>query len=223
MPEEQHIGLVAQEQATWQLGDVVGTFHQHAATAAGGVVHAVAGLRVDEFHDQLHDGLGRVELPTLLTGIVSELLDEVLVGVTQHVRLVQVGIAQLVLVEVTQQALQGGVRQHALVTVLGGGEYVLQFGVVRFDGGECLVQRLSDALGPGNQVRPPGRAGEVPPLVFDLFLGLCRAQALGLHQLGNTLLEHIVEALEEQQAEDVVLEVRRVDRAAQDVGRLPEP
>ena len=190
---------------------------------AAGVVHTVAGLRVDEFHHELHHRFGRIELSALLTGIVGKLLDEVLVGVTQHVRLVEVGIAQLVLVEVAQQPLQGGVGQHALVTVLGGGQYVLQFGVVRFDGGECLVQRLADVLGPGNQLRPPGRAGEVPPLVFDLFLSLCRAQALGLHQLGNTLHEHIVEALEEQQAEDVVFEVRRVDRAAQDVGLLPEP
>ena len=39
----------------------------------------------------------------------------------------------------------------------------------------------------------------------------------------DALLEHVVEALEEQQAEDVVLEVRRVDGAAQDVGGLPEP
>ena len=58
-------------------------------------------LRVDEFDNQLHHSLGRIKLSALLTGVVGKLLDEVLVGVTQHISLVQVGVTEFVLVEVT--------------------------------------------------------------------------------------------------------------------------
>ncbi|MNG37067.1 hypothetical protein D3C84_1242990 [compost metagenome] len=66
-------------------------------------------LRVNQLNHQLHHGLWRVELAAFFTGVVGKLLDQILVGIAQHVGLVQVGIAQLVLVEVAQQPLQCGI------------------------------------------------------------------------------------------------------------------
>ena len=118
-----------------------------------------------------------------------------LVGITEHVGLIQVGIAKLVLVEVAQQPLQGAIRQHALVTVLSGSKHVLQFGVVGFDGGEGFIQRLANIFGTGNQIKPAGTQREATPLIFNLFLRSRIAKPIGLDQLSNTLIEYIVEAL----------------------------
>lgn len=122
-----------------------------------------------------------------------------------------------------QQALQGGVGQHALVAVLGGGEHVLQFGVVRLDGGEGLVQCLANVLGACNQVGPASAQRELAPLVLHFVERIRFAETFFLHQVTDAFFEHVIETLEEQQAEDVVLEVGGVDGAAQDVGGLPEP
>jgi hypothetical protein len=124
---------------------------------------------------------------------------------------------------VAQQALQRGVGQHALVAVLRGGQHMLQLGVVGLDVREGLVQRFADVLGACDQAGPAGIGREDAPLGLHLHGGFLLAELFVLLQLTDALLEHVVEALEEQQAEDVVLEVRRVDGAAQDVGGLPEP
>ena len=87
-------------------------------------------------------------------------------------------MSQLVLVEVAQQALQGGVGQHALVAVLGGGQHVLQLGVVRFDGGECLVQCLTDVFGAGNETWPTCTGRENSPLVLYFGQGVQFAQSV---------------------------------------------
>ena len=202
---------------------MVGAFDQHAAAAAGWVVHAVAGLGVDQLHHQLHHGFGGVELAALFAGIVGKLLDEVFVGITQHVGFVEVGIAQAVLVEVAQQALQGRITEDAFVAVLGGGEHVLQLGVVGFDGGEGFVQRLANGLGAGDQAGPAGIRRERAPFVLHLVFSLRFGQVFVFFGGKNAFVKHVVEALQKEQAEDVVFEIGRVDGAAQNVGGLPEP
>src|SRR5437773_1958950 len=57
---------------------------EHAAGAASRVVNALAGLRVEQVHHHPNDAPGRVELARLLPlGDVSELADQVLVGVAE--------------------------------------------------------------------------------------------------------------------------------------------
>lgn len=202
---------------------MVGAFHQHTATATGGVIHAVARLRVNQLNHQLHHGLWRIELAAFLTGVVGKLLDQILVGIAQHVSLIQVVIAQLVLVKMTQQALQGRIRQHSFVTVLRSGQYVLQFRVIGLDSRERLVQGFTNILSARYQIEPARTDRELAPFVLYLLLGIAIAQAFVLHQLGYTLIEHVVVTLKEEQAEDVVLEVRGVDGTAQNVRRFPEP
>lgn len=154
---------------------MVCTLYQHAATAAGGIVYAMARPWVDQLNNQLHHRFGRIELATLFTSVVGKLLDQILVSIAQHVGLVQVIIAQLVLVKVTQQPLQGGISQHALVTVLCSSQYVLQLSIISLDGRECLIQGLTDIFGARDEIEPPGTYGEFSPFVLDLILSIAIA------------------------------------------------
>ena len=67
---------------------------QHAAGAAGGVVDALAWLRLEHLGHQVDDGAVGVELGGGVAGVVGEFLDEILVALAQLV-LGQVGDASV--------------------------------------------------------------------------------------------------------------------------------
>ena len=69
------------------LAQEVGRVDQHAAGAAGRVVDRVAGLRLEDADEHVHDFRRREELARLRPGVVGELLDEVFVGPAEDVRL----------------------------------------------------------------------------------------------------------------------------------------
>ena len=96
------------------LADVVAGLDQHAAGPAGRVVHAHAGLRIDDFHQgAYHFGRG-VELARLLAGGIGEELDQVFVGRAEQVRELEVLVAQRDLLEVLDEIGQGIVVERAL-------------------------------------------------------------------------------------------------------------
>jgi hypothetical protein len=76
LPVQQPIGLTHQG-TVGQLRDVVRALDQHAAAAAGRVVHAVTRVRVNQFDHQLHHGFGRMELTALFASIIGELFNQV--------------------------------------------------------------------------------------------------------------------------------------------------
>ena len=67
------------------LGDVLGGVDEHARGAGRRVADAHPLSRLQQLDDEAHDGAGRVELAALLTGVVGELADEVLVGFAEDV------------------------------------------------------------------------------------------------------------------------------------------
>ena len=98
LAEEREIARVAAA-----LADVVARLDEHAARAAGGVVDAHAGLRLDDL-DQRADDVGRrVELAGLLAGGVGEVLDQVFVGRAEQIGELEVLVAQRDLLEVLDE------------------------------------------------------------------------------------------------------------------------
>jgi hypothetical protein len=58
---------------------------QHAAGAAGGIIDALAGLRLEHLGHQVDNGAVRVELGSRVAGVVGEFFDEILVALAQLV------------------------------------------------------------------------------------------------------------------------------------------
>jgi hypothetical protein len=174
--------------------------------------------------DQLDHLLRRVKLAALLAGVVGELLDQVFVGAPQQVGLGQVRVAQVHAREMLNQARQdvvavAVVAQLALVVVVDTREHAFQgLGVGVFQGRARLVQGLADVGRRLLQLGPAGLLRHEEIVLVGIFrVGV----AVALEGLAF-LLEAIRQALEEQQAQDVVLVVAGIDAAAKDVGRGPQ-
>jgi hypothetical protein len=87
------------------LFDMVQRFEKHAAGPAGRVINGFSGLgRKDSNHQRDH-GTRSVEFTSLLVGQVGKFLDQVLIGLTENVRLA-VLIAQVERREVFDQVLE---------------------------------------------------------------------------------------------------------------------
>lgn len=78
----------------------------------------------------------------------------------------------------------------------------------------------ADVRGVAADVLPEMALGDVEAVLFRV--GRQRGVAIPREPVLILLLPHVREALEEQQAENVVLVVPRIDRPAQDVRRPPE-
>lgn len=72
---------------TPRLLHVVDGLQQHAAGATCRVVDGLAFAGIEDVYHQPHDGARGVELTRLLVRGIGELLDEVFVGLAEHVRL----------------------------------------------------------------------------------------------------------------------------------------
>ena len=206
--------------------DVVGALDQHAAGAGGRIADAHPLGRRQQLDDQLDDHPRRVELAALLAGIVGELLDQVLVGAAEQVRLCHAVVAERDLGEVLDQARKHGVAvpgvaELPFVVVVDAGEDSFEPGVLFLKRRARLVQRLSDVRGRLLDCIPPRPAGHIE-LVF---VRVVPRDLLG-HPVGDEpfrlLLEPVRQPLQEEQTEDVGLVVTAVDRPAQDVGRGPK-
>ena len=115
---------------------VLGGVDQHPAGPGRGVADAHPLLRLQQLYDEAHHLAGRVELAALLAGVVGELVDQVLVGVAQHVAgvylaVAQVGVAEVqageVVEELADKALPvGRAAQLLLVVPVDPGEHPVQ-------------------------------------------------------------------------------------------------
>ena len=108
------------------------------------------------------------------------------------------------------------------------GQDAFQAGVVAFDGDHGIVHGLADGglLGVGLEVGPAGFAGhpeDVLGAVLVLVLGVgTGVVTLASHELGAVILERVGDVLQEDEAKDNVLVLRRVHVVAELVRREPE-
>jgi len=137
-----------------------------------------------------------------------------------------------VLREVRDELFQRRVREPVLVVEVDGSEDAVGDGVVlvlnRFEG---LVQSGPDVAALCSDVVPPSALGNPELLVEvavasnlfeEVFIRLLVVAGELLGDFPRLLLEPVVDSLQEEQTEDVVLVVRRVDTTTENIGRLPE-
>ena len=67
------------------LTDVVERLEEHAASATRRVVDGLACLGVEHLHHESHHGTRRIELASFLVCEVGELLDQILVSITEQI------------------------------------------------------------------------------------------------------------------------------------------
>jgi hypothetical protein len=216
------------------LLDVLLGEDEHTARAAAGVVHALVLLRLDQAHHHADHGTRGVELAALLAGGVGEVADQVLVGGTEKVGELEVVVAQAVGAEVDDQLAQLLVRQLGRADLAGKVDVLqdaVEARVVLLQAGQGLVQVVPDVVvGLVEQVAPARLLGDVEGLAVPVLvvgdlagigLGFPPFDLLGDHLL-EALLEHIRATLQEQHPEDVLLELRGIHLAPQDVGGAEE-
>ena len=175
---------------------------------------------------------GGVELAALLAGVVSELVDQVLIRIAQHVARavavrLEIRVAEIQVIEMVEQAAYdpiavGGTAQLGLVVPVGAGEHAVDaagVGVLDLMAGD--VERLAQVHGRLDDPAPVGgvRLGKL------VLVGIVHRDRLG-HAGGDCdlhlLIEPVGQPFQERHREDVVLVIGRVDLAAQDVGGLPK-
>lgn len=121
-----------------------------------GVVDALAWLRVEHLHHQVHQGAVGVELLRRMAAVVGELLDQKLVAVAELI-LRHMEQRQGFAGEVLQQVLQRGIGQTFLVGPGGIAEDAVEFaGVGGFDRAHRGLQRPAHILGHCAHVGPMG-------------------------------------------------------------------
>jgi hypothetical protein len=194
------------------LAQVVGGVDEQAAGAAGRVVDRLAGDRLEDADEDVHHLRRREELAGLGAGVVGELLDEVLVGAAEDVRL-HVGVGQRDAVEVLDESADDLVGDELALAVGGrlvpfDGEDAGQLLVGGRDAARRLGQLLADVLGHLQNVGPVAAVGdgEAVDVLAGAEGGLLPvgegASGLAL-QLGDLLLDLVVplvgQALEEHE------------------------
>ena len=211
---------------------VLGCVDEHSAGAGCGVADAHALARLQQLDDEAHHRPGRVELAALLPGVVGELVDQVLVGVAQHVAaagcvLLEVVVAQVQVAEVGEQAADDALpvcraAQFGLVVPVRARQHAVQSGSIGvLNGVTCDIKRLPQVhRGPDDGGPASGLRHEELVLVPVPERQLAR-DALR-HGVLDLLVKAVGEPLEEEDGEDVVLVVGRVDLPAQDVRGLPQ-
>lgn len=201
-----------------QVGDAG---EQHAAGAAGGVIDGLAGLHVEHLGHEVNDGAVRVELGGGVAGVVGELLDEILVALAQLV-LRQIGDGEFERGEVLDEVAQHGIGQAVLVRPLRIAKDAEELvGVGGLDGPHGLLQAPAHI---------PADLPNLPPMRIQRHLEavVLREQRkvlipARLPQRGDSLLlEDIAEPLVEQQREDELLVVARINRPPKEHRGTPE-
>ena len=194
---------------------------EHAAGAAAGVVD-LAFVGLDHFGDEIDDALRGVELAPELALGGGELAEEVFIDPAD-------GVLLLVLdgVDVVDGIDEGGeladIEPEAGEVVVGQG--ALERGIAFLDVGEGGVDFYRDValLGMLLDVGPAPGFRQVEDILHGVELHHVEVVLLALgHELGPSLLELVGDELEEDQREDDVLVLRRLDGAAKLVGGVPE-
>ena len=202
--------------------NVVERFEKHAPSAACRVVDRFTGLRIEDIHHEANDRPGRIELARLLVGEISELLDEVLVGVAEHV-VRNRGVPKVHLTEVVDQVDKKRIGQPILVTPLDVAEYAIERVRIRFlDLAHSSLDGLPGVGTAGPEVRPVALGWNLEAVL--LWQGRVLLVAVGLcKRCLAFLVEDVADPLQEQQRKDVCLEIGGIHGAAQDVCGIPQP
>ena len=216
--------LLAEDQAEAELGvpRVVDRLDQHAAGAAGGVVDALAGLRVEDADEEADHRAGRVELACLGLGLVGELLEQDFVGVAHQVGGV-VAVSEPAAGEVLDEIAEAFVADDGLVREVrrreGAQHAVERIGVRLFNQAEGLDDRGAEVFAALPDLLPVAALGNHEEVlfgqagVFDVAAGL-------LERGGVFLVPDVAEPLVVEQGREVVLEALVTDGAAQIIARL---
>ncbi|OQB02246.1 MAG: hypothetical protein BWY25_00675 [Chloroflexi bacterium ADurb.Bin222] len=195
---------------------------EQAAGATGRIVDVIAGRGVNQMGHQ-HRHLARgIELARTLPLALGELAQEVLVCPPKNIRL-HILQAEAVLRKALDERAQTVIVEDALA---GGGfievfqvNHAAQFGVLARHGAHGAGQILAQVGHLAGDFRPAGFFGEIKAhqgvvLLYEPSL---------VAQLLQLVLEHIRQTLEEDERQDVILELGRIHRAADDTGGFPEP
>ncbi len=91
--------------------------HEHATASASGIVNRVAGVRLQDAHERVHHLRRGEKFARLRAGIICELLDQIFVGVAQHVGR-HAGIGEVVSIEVLDQRVHNFVRDERLAAAI---------------------------------------------------------------------------------------------------------
>jgi hypothetical protein len=212
----QHEVLVAA-----MLFDMMQRLEEHATGPAGRVINGFPGLgRKDANHQRDHGARG-IEFTGLLVGQVGKFPDQVFIGLAENVRLA-VLITQVERREVFDQVLEQRVRKAILVCPLSVAEDAVQgVRVGLLNAAHGLLERMADIGAPRPNIVPVAALRNLESVIFGE-LGKFHVAVGLLHGHNIFLVIGIGEPLEEQQRKDVGLEIGRVDRATEDIGRLPE-
>ena len=204
-----------------QIAEVRDAGEQHSAGAAGGVVDALTRLHVEHLGHQVNDGAVRVKLGGGVAGVVGKLFDEEFVSLAKFV-LGQVGDGELKLGEVLDQIAQHGVGEPVLVGPLSIAEDAVELvRVGRFDGTHGRLEGAAYVSVDLADFVPVSIGRHLEAVVF-------REQCKVLVPAGITqgsdrfLVEYVAEAFVEEQREDELLVVARVDGSPEEHSRAPE-
>ena len=199
--------------------------------AAARVADAVARLwRHDRRQQPRHLG-GRVELAALLAGVRREIPDQVLIHIADDIPLPDLRRPQIqpLVVEVLEQVHEPDVALLGLAEVrfaveVDVAEHALQLGLVGiFDAGQRLVDALADVrlLALRVQVIEVALLRQHEALTRHGALDALLVAAVTRAVLLELFLAQVRQVLHEQHHQDVVLVLRRIDRAAKRIAGAP--
>ena len=179
---------------------------KHARRAAAGVIDP-AFVWLQHLHKQPDHRARRVELSTLPALGQCELLQKVLVDVTEHIRGPGLCAAHLDVAHHIDYLPQAGLVQGGSGVVLG--QHVLEHRVIPFDGRHCIVNQPTDGglTGLALERLPPSLARNPEDTLGTVLIWVLGVGALILlrFQLYVGFLEGIGDVLEENQTENDVL------------------
>src|SRR6266566_2334940 len=204
-------------------------FDEKPRRSAGWVVdrHAWLGIE-DAGHEAGHLGR-RVELARALPLPLSELADKVLVGPAEEIGL-DVLEAEPVFAERLDQSSEPVVVHDGLACCrrveIDGVDDTLEPRVLTRHCSNRVGKNLAEFGGLSRYEGPSTLRGNIEPheavvFVDDRTRGIEISNLLG--DALNLIVEHVREPLEENERENVVLELRRVERPAHLASRIPEP
>ena len=194
---------------------------QHASGAAGWVGDGLPRLRVEQFHDEVHDVAGCEELAGLFAGGVGEFPQQVLVGAAEHVAANGIRVEPQ-FVECAQQCDERRLGEPFGVGPIDIAEDAIEGAGVRLlNGQQGGSEFVADVLDGVVDVAPVASVGNLKDVEVGLDLVVEIGTEFGCRP-GVIEVPGVADPLEEQRREHVTLEVGRVDRATQGVRGVPE-
>ena len=198
-----------------------GAIEEQAPGAAGGIVDALAGLRIHDKGHEADDGSVGVELSGGVAAVVGELLDEIFVSVAELV-VGDIGNAEGVGGEVLEQVDEGLVREAVFVRPRGVAEDAAEsVRIGLLDGMHGLLDGEAEVGGGFANLCPVILLRDEEAVELRAAGVVFVAVALG-EGFGEFLVVDVTNALEEEQREDELLIVPGIDMPTQVSGRTPE-